>query len=240
MQLQPVRKRSASADVFDQIVGNLLDGSLEAGDALPAERSLTETLGVNRQAVREALQRLAQAGLIRIRQGEATTVLDFRRNGTLDLLPRLLARSDGSPDPEVVRSVSEMRVSVGIDAVRLATQRATPEQVTRMEEVIQRMVHEVEAADLARSDLELWDVLIDAADNIAYRLAFNSLRATYEPIVDQVGPVMLDELTEHGSRAAMVEAIRNNDPGGAAAAARALLSKGAAAMSLFMSEMGGR
>ena len=239
MQLEPVRKRSASGDVFDQIVDHLLNGTLAPGEALPAERSLTETLGVNRQAVREALQRLAQAGLIRIRQGEPTTALDYRRTGTLDLLPLLLVRPDGSPDPEVVRSVSEMRVTVGIDAVRLAAERATLEQLDRMSDVLDRMGQTGSAAELARLDLELWDVLIDAADNIAYRLAFNGLRATYEPIVDEVGPVMLEELTDHASRAAMVEAIRRHDPEEASAAARALLSKGAAAMSIFMSELGG-
>ena len=74
-------------EVFDQVLGEVLGGELTPGQALPAERRLAEVLGVSRPAVREALQRLSQAGLIEVRQGDTTTVRDFRRHAGLDLLP---------------------------------------------------------------------------------------------------------------------------------------------------------
>ena len=48
--------------------------------------------------MREALQRLSQAGLVEVRHGGSTTVRDFRTSAGLDLLPRLLVR-DGELDP---------------------------------------------------------------------------------------------------------------------------------------------
>ncbi|MEA2499475.1 MAG: hypothetical protein QOH26_1880, partial [Actinomycetota bacterium] len=95
MGLRPVERRSASGAAFDQILDELVAGRLSPGAALPAERALTETLKVNRQAVREALQRLSQAGLLDIRQGGSTRVLDYRHSASLDLLPHLLSRPDG-------------------------------------------------------------------------------------------------------------------------------------------------
>src|SRR5664279_5763580 len=90
MALQRVERRSVPDEVFDQIVAEVVAGDLGPGESLPSERRLAEVLGVSRPAVREALQRVAHAGLVDVRQGDATTVRDFRRSGGLDLLPRLL------------------------------------------------------------------------------------------------------------------------------------------------------
>ena len=65
--------------------------------------------------MREALKRLQQAGLIRISQGGATRVLDWRQSGGLEVLLDLMD-APGSPPPELIRSVLEMRETVGVDA----------------------------------------------------------------------------------------------------------------------------
>src|SRR4051795_12557780 len=110
MALKPVARRLVPEDVFEQLLGEVVDGELSAGDSLPSERRLAEGLGVSRPAVRrglprlppaavrggprpavrEALQRLSQAGLVEVRHGGSTTVRDYRTSAGLDLLPRLL------------------------------------------------------------------------------------------------------------------------------------------------------
>src|SRR5260370_19440069 len=90
MALQPVNRRSVPEDVFEQIVAEVLSGEMQPGESLPSERQLAEVLGVSRPAVREALKRLTAAGLVEVRQGDATTVRDFRRHARLDLLPPFL------------------------------------------------------------------------------------------------------------------------------------------------------
>ena len=94
MALQPVSRRTVPEDVFEQILAEVLSGEMAPGESLPSERRLAEVLGVSRPAVREALTRVAAAGLVEVRQGDATTVRDFRRHAGLDLLPRLLLRGD--------------------------------------------------------------------------------------------------------------------------------------------------
>jgi DNA-binding FadR family transcriptional regulator len=231
VDLHPVERRSASGAAFDLLFGELVAGRLEPGDTLPAERSLTETLKVNRQAVREALQRLAQAGLVDIRQGDSTRVLDFRRSASLDLLPHLLSRPDGSPDPAVARSIMEMRASLGPDVGRLAARRATTEVKDRLASVVSEMASN--AADLERLsslDLEFWDALIEGADNIAYRLAFNSLRQTYEPLQETLRPVLADELTDIETHREIERAVADGNEQGAADLVSRLLAKGSATM----------
>ena len=106
---------------------DILKGKLEAGSSLPSERSLAEGFGVNRHAVREALKRLEQAGLIRITHGGATRVLDWRDTGGLQVLLDLLGETF-DPPPEIARSVIEMRASIGVDAARHCAVRALGEE----------------------------------------------------------------------------------------------------------------
>ena len=125
-------------DVFDHLVGQILDGGLAPGDALPGERGLAETLGVNRQAVREALKRLEAIGLVSIQHGGSTRAQDFRTHAGLEILPRLIVR-DGGIDPAVVRSILEMRACLGPDAARLAADRATPAAAQAITDVVTEM-----------------------------------------------------------------------------------------------------
>ena len=109
-------------DVFEQIAADVLSGDVPAGDALPSERRLAEVLGVSRPSVREALKRLGHAGLVDVRQGDATIVRDFRRTGGMDLLPQLLM-SGGRVDLATARSLMETRLHIGPFVAQLAAER---------------------------------------------------------------------------------------------------------------------
>src|SRR4051794_34990352 len=135
MRLEPVQRKSLPDAVFEQLMAEIVAGGMPAGEALPAERTLTEQLGVNRQAVREALQRMHLLGLIDIRHGEPTRVRDIRSSASLELLSWLAVRPDGSIDPAVVRSVFELRATIGTDAARLCATRAVPELVDELSHV---------------------------------------------------------------------------------------------------------
>ncbi|MCU1351825.1 MAG: GntR family transcriptional regulator [Acidimicrobiales bacterium] len=229
MELQPVDRRTVSDDVFDQLAVQILGGGLAAGAALPAERQLTERLRVNRQAVREALKRLEQAGLVDIRHGGATRVADFRRDAGLDLLPRLLLRADGSVDAGTVRSIMEMRAAIGPDVARCCAERARPAHVTALRAVVEQ----IQAAGhdlglLSQLDLAFWEALTDGADNIAYRLAFNSLRSVYEPAAPLLRDALAPELGDVRSHRTIALAVVRSDGPAAARAAKRLLARGTA------------
>jgi len=230
MPLQPVSRRSVSDAVYDQLVTEIVGGHLEAGDTLPAERSLVDVLGVNRQAVREALKRLHQAGLVEIQHGGSTRVRDYRTSAGLDLLPELLVRPDGTFDAAVVRSVMEMRACIGPDAARLCALRAVPPLAEQLVEMADEMLAaDRDLARLAELDWDFWDLVIDGADNIAYRLAYNSLRHSSQPLLDALAVVLADELLDVDAHRAIATAIATDDEVGAEHAAGALLAKGSAA-----------
>src|SRR3954454_1757230 len=88
-------RRLAHELVYERLLGQVLDGRLAAGGPLPSERALAEQSGVNRHAVREAIKRLQQAGLLQVSQGGATRVRDWRTSAGLDLLVALAGVARG-------------------------------------------------------------------------------------------------------------------------------------------------
>jgi GntR family transcriptional repressor for pyruvate dehydrogenase complex len=234
MALQPVIKRSVSGDVFEQIAADVLSGELAPGVTLPGERQLAEALGVSRQAVREALQRLAAAGLVTVRQGDATTVLDYRRGAGLEVLPRLLVRA-GEFDPAVARSILEARLHNGPKVAELAAARFGVDGSTAVRAALERAVEALAAEDdpVRRQvhALEYWDHLVDAADSIVFQLMFNTLRAAYEPALAALAPIMSAEVGNVAAYRELTAAIVAGQPRRAAAKARALLEPATSALS---------
>jgi GntR family transcriptional regulator, transcriptional repressor for pyruvate dehydrogenase complex len=226
--LEPVARASLSDAVFDQLAGQILTRRVEPGQPLPSERDLCKALGVNRGALREALKRLSQAGLIEQRHGGGTTVLDYRRSAGLDLLSRLLVSPTGEPDLSVARSIMEMRAALAPDIARLCALRADAELCRMLREIVEdmRRVGPEQLDRLQVLSLELWELLVTGADNIAYRLAFNTLRLTYEQIRGVLVIALADELRAIDECARLVAAIDAHDGELARRCAAAIVERG--------------
>lgn len=222
MPLQPVTRRSVPDDVFDQVLAEVVDGEIGAGESLPSERRLAEVLGVSRPAVREALQRMAQTRLVEVRQGGSTTVRDFKRYAGLDLLPRLLVRR-GELDLAVVRSILEARLVIGPGVAALAAERGGPALTATLTDVVEALGSTDDDVERQLHALTFWDYVVDAADSLAFRLMFNSLRAAYEPAIEALAPVMSEEVGQIGAYRLLTAAIGEGDPEIARAAAERVL-----------------
>lgn len=225
--LKPVRKQSLSDAVFTQLRDQIVSGELAPGAPLPAERVLCEALGVNRGSVREALRRLQQSRLVSVRHGGTSQVLDFRASAGLDLLADLIVPADGRIDPGVVRGIIEMRSALAPDIARRAAERGGATHHAALEAIVARMRER--AGDLpALQDLavDFWSALVDAADNLAYRLAYNSLRATYDQCRALFTQVLADEIGDVAGYAAIASAVRGGHAEQAARRARTLIERG--------------
>jgi DNA-binding FadR family transcriptional regulator len=232
MRLEPVQRRSLPDAVFEQLTAEIVAGGVPPGDTLPPERALTEQLGVNRQAVREALQRMSSLGLIDIRHGEATRVRDYRSSATPELLTWLIVRPDGSIDSAVVRSVFELRATVGADAARLCASRAVPDTVAAITAIVGEMADAIRAGN----DVELftlserfWGLIIEGSDNVAYQLLLNMLERVYAPLsVEALAVLMASELHDTAGHRRIAGAIGAGNERQAELAARKVLGQGAA------------
>lgn len=229
MPLSPVSRRSVPDEIYDQLLDEMLGGGLAPGAPLPSERRLAEVLGVSRPAVREALQRLVHAGYVDVRQGDATTVRDFRRLGGLDLLPRLLL-ARGGLDLAVARSILEARAHVGPKIAELAATRGGAEAAGLLAQAVEELRADDDGVRRQLVALTFWEHLVEAADSITFRLMFNSMRAAYVPLMEALAPLMAAEVDRIDAYAALTEAVAAGDPDRARERAADLL--GAATESL--------
>jgi len=237
-KLTPIPRRSLSDAVFEQLRDQIVSGAMAAGSPLPAERLLCEALGVNRSSVREAMRRLQQAGLVAVRQGGASQVLDYRGSAGLDLLENLLFTPAGDLDPEVIRSVLQMRSAIAPDAARLAARRPSSKLASQLDDLVRQMKQSL--SDLPRLQglaLDYWEMIVGASDNVAYRLAYNSLRRTYDKCRELLRAVLADELTDVVSYAAIASAVRRGDAAGAESRARNLMRRGESAISAALKQL---
>ncbi|MGI5488856.1 FadR/GntR family transcriptional regulator [Microtetraspora malaysiensis] len=227
MDISPITRAVVSDEVFTRLVDEILSGRLAPGAAVPAERELAERFGVNRHAIREALKRLRQAGLVHITQGGKTRVLNWRANAGLDVLSALAA-AGAVPPVRVLHDITEMRRSVAADAARLCAIRATDEQVAAITAAAGR--YPMDPADLAaasEADLDFWTAVIEGSGNIAYRLGLNTLVDGFTDIgVETIAGLGLS--MEYAARDAHIElahCISARDAAGAHRLAEDLLGR---------------
>jgi DNA-binding FadR family transcriptional regulator len=214
---------TVSGQIHARLRAEILGGRFAPGDALPSERTLSEELETSRHAIREALKRLQQAGLVTISQGGATRVRDWRHHGGLELL------LEGQL-PEALqarRAAMEMRACVGADAARRCAARA---DAARKAQIAAHAAQLAALDDLAARNAVyevMWDEIVDGADNIAYRLALTTLLARGDIVSVGVEAVRA-ELEDANAITALAAAIAAGDEAAALERARALLAEGSA------------
>jgi GntR family transcriptional repressor for pyruvate dehydrogenase complex len=194
--LKPLKRKSLAASVYEQLRDHIVHGEFSPGDELPAERTLSEQLQVNRSAVREGLKRLEQAGLVAIQQGEATKILDFKKNGGLNILTTLILRPNGTINTGVVRSVLDMRTSMATEVAKLCALSSSATNLENMDKLLTLMqTHRENLRELQDLTMRYWGAVVAGTDNIAYQLAYNSLDTTYRSIEGQLTYILADELS---------------------------------------------
>ena len=107
-KLEALLSDDASSSVERTLLKLILAG--QPGDSLPSERKLAQDLSINRQPIREALQRLHRDGWIEIRHGRSTYIKNYLAEGGLSILATL-AR-ENLLDASWIRSLLELRLAL--------------------------------------------------------------------------------------------------------------------------------
>ena len=88
MALKQITRVNIAEKVFEQLRDQILQGTWKEGEKLPSEQELTETLGVSRSSVRQAIRTLADYGMVETRNGTGTYVKrQISGNYMLNIVP---------------------------------------------------------------------------------------------------------------------------------------------------------
>jgi GntR family transcriptional repressor for pyruvate dehydrogenase complex len=96
-QLQSIDRPRLSASIVEQLVAGIESGAFPPGRALPAERMLAARLGVSRSSVREAIRVLEHAGILDVRTGSGTYVVDTGSAKVATLRAQAVLTGEHSP-----------------------------------------------------------------------------------------------------------------------------------------------
>lgn len=102
---------STAVEIFDCVRALVEEGEYKPGQLLPAVRELAVTLGVNRNTVAAAYQRLATAGIAVTNGRHGTSISEPPRAGEQEGASTgtpLIDLADGNPDPKWLADVSTL------------------------------------------------------------------------------------------------------------------------------------
>lgn len=175
--LAPVARQSVVDAVADRLRGEILGGRLRPGTRLPSERELSLALGVNRLTLRASLARLEALGLITTRHGAGTVVASWRERAGLEMLGTLVKglKVADSAWHDLVRSALEIRRILAAEAVALAAERHTVEDIDAIATCAQVLREHVDdPVAFARLDLAFMRAVCKAARNVGLELLLNT------------------------------------------------------------------
>ena len=134
---EPIVRRKLSDEVFARLKRMIESGELQPGDEMPSERTLMERFQVGRPAIREAMQALANMGLVEISHGERAKVLQLTAHSLLrqvDVAAKIMLA--GSSDS--LEHLKSARIFFELGMVREAAARAKPADIAALEETLAR------------------------------------------------------------------------------------------------------
>lgn len=212
IKLQPSLVEQVCARIASEIRE---DTATSSGNGwLPPERDLALKLGVSRPVVREATKRLELQGLLEVRHGVGTKVVDKLHkplNGSLALL---------IPDEkERLRQLVQVRFMLEPENARLAAENASTTQIRSLRGAFKQLAEAADFEAAVVADMTFHREVAAASGNQIATLMLHSLS---ELLQSSLIRGYSRTSTENAVRqhAAVLEAIEKRDPAAAAKAMR--------------------
>lgn len=212
MKFKPITPKKVSSQIAEQIRASILEGEFSPGDKLPPERELAEMFGVSRPSVREALHLLASSGLVSSYQGGGTVVLSLvETNGGNPLSDLIRA------EQERVLGVIEVRKCMESWTAYYAAQRALPEDLRRLEDILDGMERNLDSLKSSEElDANFHIVMARATHNFVWlhlmQMLLDAMKEFQQSVWRAVYLTSEDHNQLFNHHKKIVEAIRSKNP----------------------------
>lgn len=196
----------------DQITKMIADRQLKAGDKLPNEFDMASQLNVGRGTIREAVKILVSRNVVEIRRGSGTYVCDH---------PGVLEDPFGFAFVEdkqrLALDLCEFRMVVEPEMAAMAAERATDEEIKRMEDAA-REVEELclKQQDHRQKDIRFHELIARGTKNQVMPNIIPVIQSAIGLFITVTDSSLKDETVK--THRMIMEAIRKRDPEAARAA----------------------
>lgn len=188
-----IKRPTIVEEIMDVFKQKLITGELLPGDKLPSEAQLMDQLGVGRTALREAIKMLTALGVIDVRQGDGSYIVEGPTSSSLSpLVFALLLEANMNHD------VLELRTMLEVGYCQLAAEKASQKDIDKIEKAgayFEKLIlsPKKDIDELAQADMEFHYSIMDATKNpMVIRVSrtveaifFRSIRNTISKIEGQ-------------------------------------------------------
>jgi len=210
-----IRKDRLHDQVADQIEERIISEQLKPGDRLPSERELAKSLGVSRPVIREATTVLVARGLVEVLPGSGSYVKEMSSESASKPIERYLRVKDklGS-----YTDLHDVRRALEVDIAGLAAERATAEDIEKLEASFEDQKNSVNNPDqFTKADLDFHAAIASATQNELYNILLapiSDLMLEFRMVAYDTDPQASIEgaLVHHEN---LIEKIKNHDSEGA-------------------------
>ncbi len=223
LAFKPVNSTRPAEAIQAQIRKLIASRKLKQGDRLPTERELSEQLEVSRNTVRQAIRSLADGGLLEVKKGATGGAFirggggDAVRAGMIDLY------SLGTIQPA---HLTEVRLLIGVEVVRLACERGSEEELLELEGNVALADAAAKAGDAplrTRINLEFYRILARMTHNPMLEIVTDAVMAITAQFVEDF--LRTSNITVMPFRRELLKVLRRRDVEAAAELMREHLLK---------------
>lgn len=143
--IQRLERTNVPDLIFEQLKQSIIAGAWEPGDALPSEKQLADDFGVSRMSVRSALAKLQAFGLVEVRMGEGTFVIDFDPSVLLKGLSHIFAK------PKNALEMIEFRKALEVECLKLGFKRADAHDIGTLESIYGDYIKAIETGEFHKA-----------------------------------------------------------------------------------------
>ena len=165
LEIEPITRQKLSDQVFDRLWEMIVCGELKPGDTIPSERKLMEKFAVGRPAVREALQALANKGVVTISHGERSRVNELSANIAFDQIDDV-AKLLLSAEPSNLEHLKQVRKILEAGIVRIAAINCNDGDIAELRQLIEKQQQQLKKPkDFIETDIAFHTAMANATRN---------------------------------------------------------------------------
>ena len=158
--------------VYNQLLKMIIRRELKPGDRLPSEMVLCDQMGVSRNTLRAALNKLDALGFTVSRQGGGTYVKEVDSDVYLNFfVPALLTHNVN------LLEVMQFRKGIEVEAARLAAANATDEDIAELSELLEHCKKNLDEMErFAQSNTDFHTAVAKASHNMMFKKMMEIIR----------------------------------------------------------------
>lgn len=176
-----IRRETLTSRVFDHLFAKIKSGQVKPGEKLPTEKELTQTLGVSRTCVREAMKSLQALQLVSVRAAVGAVVNQPSPGAWFNAYLFAAAIHSEQRDAQ-----TEFRKIIEVGLVSLAAEKANDADIEALSKSIadyEKAIVENNASAIAQADIDFHTAVAAASKNPIAEMVWRSI---VPPLTEQL------------------------------------------------------